>query len=396
VNRCLAGLVVLAATVSTFEARAQEEPGSEPILGVPPAAPPPAVTDTATTTDTSSVTIDPAWERYHDAFLAVLAGDRDRGREILQSVIDDFGTHPATDFAAELLATIPPKAPPPPPPPPTEPAGPKDPFAPEGPSPLARAELATFQTLYGITAGGLICGAAECDDARVIVSLLALGGGGGLALSLYATRNGITPGRAQTINAASGWGIFNGIALASALDMESNEAFATVLLGQGAGVLTGIAINSFRDPRGGDVSRATSFGLWASTLTLYAHGLADFEADSTTLWTSLLIAADFGLAIGGALNYKNIAPMTRGRVLLIDAGGLVGGLLGMGSVVLIKGDVGDGKVFFTAAILGTLGGLGLTTYVTRAWDAPDDVLDVTVGIAPDGQGGGSFVVGGRF
>lgn len=391
--RCVPWIVLASLLVVTFDAEAQE-PGSEPILE-------PTITATTTpditTTATIAEIIDPAWERYHDAFLAVVRGDTQKGRSLLQSVVDDFGQHPATDLAAEVLALLPPDAPtgPPPPPPPSKPSEPKDPFAPEDPSPLARAELATFQTLYGITAGGFMCGAGECSDARVVVGLLALGGGVGLGASLYGTRHGITPGRAQTINAASGWGIFNGLTLSLALDFESTGVFGMLLAGQAAGVVSALAINHLRDPRGGDVSRATSFGMWAGALTLYLHGLFEFEADGTALAASLLIASDAGLIVGGALNYNDIAPMTRGRVLLIDAGGVVGGLLGMGTVVLVSGDVGDGKAFFTAAILGTLGGLGLATYASRDWDVVD-APNVTVGVLPNGEGGGSFFVGGRF
>ncbi len=399
--------LALVATVAAAPGALAQEPGSLPQLEDTSTA---SINETATTetgtTETGTTAaptpaaedpVDPAWERYHDAFLAIVAGDHPRGRRILQSVVDEFGQHPATDLAAEVLAVLPPeppKAPPRPavPPPPT---GPKDPFAPEEPSPLARAELATFQTLYGITAGGLMCGAAECSDARVVVGLLALGGGAGLGASLYGTRNGITPGRAQTINAASGWGLFNGLSLALALDFEPQGVFGLMLAGQAVGVVSGVMIGNARDPRGGDVSRATSFGMWAGALTLYTHGVFEFEADGKALWASLLVTSDIALAIGLYLNYANVAPMTRGRVLLIDAGGLVGGLLGMGTVVLAEGEVGNGVAFFSAAILGTLGGLGLATYASRDWDVPDGP-NVAIGVLPNEDGGGSVFLGGTF
>lgn len=388
--RTLLGLLLL--VPATAAAQGDAPPGSLPKL--------PAV-ETSSVVTTSSVATAPtpplgpgqveeAWERYHDAFLAIANGDRARGRRLLREVIDRFGAHPATDLAAEILASLSTPLPPP------QKATHRAQFGPEGPSALARAELATFQTLYGITAGGLFCGALSCNDERLLVGSLAIGGATGLAVSLLGTRGGITPGRAQTIDAASGWGLFNGFALAGAADLDTAPTFGLMLASQIAGVGAALAINRYRDPRGGDVSRATSFGLWAGVLTLFVHGATDFDASGRAVNTSLLVVVDAALVTAGVLNYLDIAPVSRGRMLLIDAGGVVGALVGMGVPIFIANSTGSPEVFFTSAILGTISGLGLTTYLTRDWD-DFDVPDVSIGVLPSTEGeGASIVLGGRF
>jgi hypothetical protein len=56
---------------------------------------------------------------------------------------------------------------------------------------------------------------------------------------------------------------------------------------------------------------------------------------------------------------------------MIDAGGILGMLGGMGVMVLLEGDQVDSEPFFASAIVGTAAGLGISTYLTRNWDIPE-------------------------
>jgi hypothetical protein len=53
---------------------------------------------------------------------------------------------------------------------------------------------------------------------------------------------------------------------------------------------------------------------------------------------------------------------------VIDAGGLVGGLVGAGGAVLIDEELGD-RGLATAASLGAAVGLALAAHLSRNWDA---------------------------
>lgn len=378
---------------------AQIEPGSKP-LTVETTTVTPAIT--ATTAVASSTVAPPgdAWELYHDAFIAIVHDDEKRGATMLKGVVAGYPDHPAAELAAEVLselerraqllvkkdraaavASV---------------VEPDDPFAPEAPSTLARAELGVFQTINGISVGTLLCFTVKCDDARLFVVTIAVGGAAGLTAALLGTEGGITPGRAQAIDAGMGWGVFNGITLAIVADAEDEAIAGTMMAMQLLGTGAGIAVSALRNPRGGDVSLATSLGLWSGVITLFVHAAAGFEADGQVIAGTLMLLADLGLVAGAVLGVADVIPMTRGRVLLIDAGGIVGGAVGMGLPVLIQGDDIDREAFFVSAIIGTISGLALTTWLTRHWDVPEDVPDIAVGLVPAEGGGGSVVFGGRF
>jgi hypothetical protein len=87
-------------------------------------------------------------------------------------------------------------------------------------------------------------------------------------------------------------------------------------------------------------------------------------------------------------------PVSRGRVLLIDAGGILGGLLGAAAVALATD---DGDPILVGAGVGVLGGLGLATWLTSDFDAPARTgPQVTLAPTLMGREGAGLVLGGRF
>ena len=84
----------------------------------------------------------------------------------------------------------------------------------------------------------------------------------------------------------------------------------------------------------------------------------------------LLTTGNAGV-LGGALLAHSV-PMTTSRVLLIDAGGVLGTLSGLGLAILAQGDRVEPTPTFAAGVVGTLTGLGLAYYLTSDWDGADD------------------------
>jgi hypothetical protein len=80
----------------------------------------------------------------------------------------------------------------------------------------------------------------------------------------------------------------------------------------------------------------------------------------------VVVAADLGIALGAVVAARH-PEVSRGRTLVIDAGGLVGGLVGGGTAVLIDEEIGD-RGMATALSLGAAAGLGLAAYLSRHWD----------------------------
>lgn len=256
----------------------------------------------------------------------------------------------------------------------------------------ARAELVFFQTLNGLSLGLELCAAADCRDARPW-ALAALGGAGaGLGISLYASRHGIAPGLARALTTGTEWGAFNGLMVGASTNSsyygsdEDEHLALSLLLGQILGMGAGGALYSVLTPSTGQVSLTSSGGLWATAAAgLVLLMVADDVDDSAVFWT-LMAAGDLGLIAGAAL--ASVAPMSASRVLLIDAGGLVGTLGGVGMSVLLQGDDATPGGVGALGLVGLAAGLSLTWYATRDWDknADQDATDLALGLKP-AQGG---------
>lgn len=233
-------------------------------------------------------------------------------------------------------------------------------------SDFARAELAFWQTVYGAFLGWQICFYLECNDVRLDTGSVLLGGVTGLSISLLATPDGITAGHSGLINSATGWGLWNAIALNSYLNNWNGKAWVgTVIAGKVAGVGSGIALWDSLRPQAGDVSLVNSSGIWSGVLTLLTVLALELRLDFDDTMGTLLVTSDLGGLAGGYLT--SIYPMSWGRVLLINSSGLLGLLLGFGIPAVILGsDVGI-PLRYGSAIVGTLAGLGLGTYFSRDW-----------------------------
>ncbi|RKG73744.1 hypothetical protein D7W82_38665, partial [Corallococcus sp. CA049B] len=102
----------------------------------------------------------------------------------------------------------------------------------EGPSKGARASLTVVQTLHGITQGILLCEISNCQDGRAYVAVSLLGGGAGAAISLLATRSGLTQGQAAAINSGTVWGFGYGLASIGSLDLDGDSSTGAVMAGE--------------------------------------------------------------------------------------------------------------------------------------------------------------------
>jgi hypothetical protein len=372
-----AGLVWLTVVIHAVALRAlasaQEPPAVEPPAVEPPAVEPPAVEPAPP--DDGTVEAQPddrAWQLYHQAFSQLASGDLEGARATLSTLRRDFPDHPATARATEVRRVLDVTEGMPPPRPRRDP---------EAPSQLARAELALVQTLAGVYVGVDICLIADCDSAGSYIGLVVLGASVPLGVVIATTKGGIRPGTRAALNAGSLWGIWNG-AMAVAIREEgdggdgiSAQSVGAVLLASHAlGLGLGALIASTLRPTQGQVALADTVGIWAGVLSLYAHEA--FAPDSDNLLETLLAASDAGLVVGALL--ARFFPMSRGRTLLIDAGGLVGLFFGMGTAVLIGGDDLDEQVLFGSGFAGATVGLAAGTWLTRSWDAPSVPARVTI------------------
>lgn len=339
---------------------------------------------------------DTAWRLFRDAAVALAKGDHAAAEATLRVLLSTFPEHPASEHAVDVLVALGRQS-----------SAPGD--APrtgdrwrafdlgarlrdESKTGLARAELVSAQTLHGLATGIELCVLADCDDVRVVIGTVMLSSGLGLGASWFLSKGGITAGNAAAINAGTEWGAWNALALNLALDTEKEETIAgTLLLGQLAGTGAGLLAWHLARPSAGDVSFSNSVGLWSGVLAGLLVNLSDDTGEDET-FTAALVASDVGL-VAGALLTRYI-PMSRGRALLLDLGGGLGLLFGLGTDILIRGDDARRQDVLGAGALGTVAGLALTYWLTESWDVPD-APPVSVAFLPE-DGGGQLAFGGSW
>lgn len=239
---------------------------------------------------------------------------------------------------------------------------------PERTSGGARAGLTVAQTLHGAAQGILLCAIADCDSGQAFAGAALLGAGAGAGSALLLTREqGVTSGQAAAINSGTVWGFWFGLASLLALDLDGDEALGAAILGGAGFTGVGIALALTARPTAGQVSMANSGGLWTGVVTALMLATSD-SGDTETFFAVEMGATAVGIIALAALS--NTYTVSRGRMLIIDAGGIIGGLLGAATTYLAAGDdVGDGLAVGTAA--GVVGGLALAAYLTRDFDAPE-------------------------
>jgi hypothetical protein len=246
----------------------------------------------------------------------------------------------------------------------------------EEPSASANAELALFQTLHGLTLGVELCIVLQCDEAGAGVGLSLAGGTLGALVSLKAVGE-ITSGQRALLNSGTTWGAFNALMMIIAGDPVLAETITLGLIGgQTAGLGAG-ALLFDRRPTAGQVALANSGGQWGAVLMGLTLVAASAEPTGGEISMSLLVAADVGIGMGAYL--ATLRPdISRAQTLVIDAGGIVGGVGGGGLGVLISGSIGDRSTAAMAA-LGVAAGLGAAAYFTRNWGESGDGGDAGPG-----------------
>lgn len=265
----------------------------------------------------------------------------------------------------------------------------------EQPTIQARAEFVVFQSLHGITLGGQVC--ALTGGCGLGVALLPMLAGGGAAWAALAfSSDGITAGHALAIDSGVLWGAWHGIAFAGISNAFNSATLGGVMVGQLAGMVAGHLAWGALGLSAGDMSLMNSAGIWTGVFTMLAAGAAGLQGSTSGLFALLLAASDVGL-VGGAL-ISRVLPMSRGRTLVLDAGVVLGGLLGFALHTALLGSSGTFQTTTGAVLAGGVAGMVTAGMLTRDWDL--ELLGtpgtVQVGLAPTPGGGGQVVIGGRL
>lgn len=310
----------------------------------------------------------PAWALYHRAYAAAALGRDDDARALLLALSREHAEHPAAAVGTRMLRAFNSRG--------VAPAAPvtrdRDPVAgEERPTRGARAELALYQSLHGIAIGIELCVLMSCNDGAALLSLPLIAGSLALGGALITTQDGIAAGHRAAINSGTSWGAYNAGMILAMTTPEAHQTYGAALIGSQLG---GLALGSalwMRDrPTEGQVALVNTFGLWSNALALLGMAALDQSFDTDDYLMAMLVVGDIGLVAGG-LVASRLPDISRGRTLLLDAGGIVGAVGGMGTAVLIAGDDLGEKTAAGAALLGTVAGLAGAAYLSRDWDLPE-------------------------
>ncbi|MBM4378240.1 MAG: hypothetical protein FJ086_02905 [Deltaproteobacteria bacterium] len=257
----------------------------------------------------------------------------------------------------------------------------------EAPNNGSRAELVLFQTLNGIALGLETCVLGNSCSPQAIAAATVLGGAAGAGLSLLYSSGGVTAGQALAVDSGTGWGAWHAGALTLLAQSNSSQQLANALMvGQVGGAVAGHFAWAGLGLSAGDVSLMNSAGLYAMSAVALTSIAFSASWPGQSWAAALLVAGDAGL-VGGYFLSRSF-PMSRGRTLVMDAGGLLGGLLGAGVAFLFRLNPAGG------GLLGGVGGVALAVQLTRDWDVSS--VPLQVGFAPTQHGGGQLVVSSRF
>lgn len=211
-----------------------------------------------------------------------------------------------------------------------------------------------------------IAGLAHVDDGKAYLALTIGGLGTGLAVGILGTRSGtMSSGRAATIDSSWLWSSINAATIAGIAGTNFDDGFGATLATGALAVGTSWALTGRGTPSVGDVTVVNSGGLWGfafASLGMLTF-LDDVPSGKTTAWT-MLIGADTGLLLGALA--ANRMEMSRGRMLIIDAGGLLGGLVGVAFPVF--SDSTSRRYYGAATLGGIAAGLATAAYFSRHWD----------------------------
>jgi len=235
-----------------------------------------------------------------------------------------------------------------------------------------RGRLVFWSSLYGIWMG--IAGDILTDvkDARSAVILPMVGMGVALGTSLVITaHHPVTTGQAWTIITGLDYGSLNGALWGGGLGLSTKGVVGLSLATSVTATSVAIFVASTQSPKAGDIELVRSSLLWGTTAGLL--GAAAFSSSNTSaegVWRTGAIAMDVGLAAG--IGLANSFDLSRNRVLIIDAGAIGGGLVGLGFAFLIGGNHVSAQTVAGGALGGLVAGIAIAALATHNLDTKGD------------------------
>ena len=233
---------------------------------------------------------------------------------------------------------------------------------------MSRAGLVGFGTLFTTWLGVGTLILLDTEDAVPYGLVLIAGPVSGLLGSLSLTRESkLTDGQASLINLGGVWGIWQAVAAASIAGAGEKLTVGASMVGGALGLALASSIVRDRDISPGDATLINFGGIWGTWFSI-CGAMAARKRDqdnSDFILGSAMMGGNVGLSTMAAWSTK--LCMSRARARLINIGGIVGTLYGLGANILLDIEPED-RTFWSLMGLGGVVGLTAGAYFTRDYD----------------------------
>ncbi len=234
-----------------------------------------------------------------------------------------------------------------------------------------RGRLALWSSLYGIWLGIATDVIFDVTGPRTVIVPPMVGMGAALGASLLVTADHpITTGQAWTIITGLDYASVNGALWGAGLGLSTKGVVGMTVATSAVATTAATFVAVTQRPKAGDIELVRSSLLWGTTAGLL--GTAAFSSGTSAEggWRAGAIAMDLSLVAGIGLA-KNF-DLSRNRVLIIDAGAVGGGLVGLGTTLLIFGGNNvSGQTVAGGALAGLCAGIAVAAVATRNLDTPE-------------------------
>jgi hypothetical protein len=230
-----------------------------------------------------------------------------------------------------------------------------------------RTDLLIFSGYYGTWLGIATPLFFEADNPAPYGLGLLVGGPLSLLITSSLTKDAeISEGKANIISLGGNLGTWQGLGWASIGDNEANNVVGISELSGLGGIALAILLTSQVDFSEGHAALTSSGLQWGAWFGLVFAAIADHEDED--LLRDMLIGSDV-LILGTGIAAKGV-QMSESRVRLINLGGVLGTIAGLGLDLIIQPD--DASTALAVAGTGSVAGLAIGASLTKNIDQGKD------------------------
>ena len=236
---------------------------------------------------------------------------------------------------------------------------------------MSRAGLVGFGTLYTTWLGVGTLVLLDVENPPLYGFALIAGPLSGLFGSLSFTRESeLSDGQASLITLGGTWGIWQAVAAANLANADEKLTVGASMVGGALGLALTSSIVRGRNISPGDATLINFGGIWGTWFAICgAMAARNRDQDNSDfILGSAMMGGNIGLSTMAAWSTK--LNMSRARSRLINIGGIVGTLYGLGTSILLDIEPED-RTFWSLMGLGGVVGLTAGAYFTRNYDIPE-------------------------